>query len=377
MSSKSRRKSIAVVKTLADNIGRYSFIQVVRLLERSAVFKNRVKKGAQRDTGINTQRVGRFAPPNKEVVRFSSNPSLAFPENDIESITKQHTPQGNQYWKVLTNFIALTGSMGILPFHYSELLLRRLKQRDKAIARYFDLFNHRITSLFYQASIKYRLPLKYENEHLHSEKKLVGSSYDNHTFALLSLIGLGGDHLSARHSIRDESLIFYSGLLSQQIRTASGLKQLISDYFSVNVSIEEFVGQWQDLIDDVRTRMPYDGHPHGQNSCLGRSSMLGRRGWFAQGKVRISIGPLTQHQHQQFAPGGNSMKALNELVRLYLGMEREYEFEMLVNRKDISDRVSLSKEAPPIMGWSTWLSGENSEQTQANKNLMKITVSSH
>ena len=42
--------------------------------------------------------------------------------------------------------------------------------------------------------------------------------------------------------------------------------------------------EWQDLIDDVRTMLPSKIHPSGRNNCLGRSVMLGHKGWFAQGK---------------------------------------------------------------------------------------------
>lgn len=374
MSTSGRRKNTSVIARLTGETRKFSFVQAVRLLERSAVFGNRANTESR-----NALEPGRFAPPTKESIRFSNNNGLAFPESEVAAIEEQSSGSSNRLWKLVTNFIGLTGAMGVLPFHYSELILKRLKKRDRAMASYLDLFHHRTTSLFYQASIKYRLPLQYESTRLDREpdKKRNGEYLDNHTFALLSCIGLSSGHLTNRSQIPDEALIYYGGLLSLQVRTADGLRQIIQDYFGVPVSIEEFVGQWQELIDDVRTRLPFPGHPLGQNACLGRNSMLGKRGWFAQGKVRIAIGPLTQDQHQSFAPGGKGMQALNDVSRAYLGNEREYEFEVLVNRKDINTRVALSKEEPPIMGWSTWLSGEQGERTQNNQNLMKITVSSN
>jgi len=341
----------------------------VRLLLRASVFRSRAGKKAQ------THNVGRFSPPTKAAVRFTHNPSLAFPGAQVNSI-KEDKPADGQ-WQISTNFMGLTGSMGVLPFHYSELVVRRLKKRDPAMARYFDLFNHRTISLFYQASTKYRLPQNYETHALtHTSKPNSRPSVDRHTFALLSLIGLGADYLQNRQLISDESVIYYGGLFSQQVRTAANLKQIIADYFSVPVTIDEFVGQWQELIDDVRTRLPWDRHPLGQNASLGRNTMLGKRGWFAQGKIRIRIGPLTEQQHLQFAPGTASTQALNELVRLYLGLEREYEFEMLVNRRDINQRIALSPKNPPIMGWSTWLSGSETTEGSGSE-IVKIKVSAH
>lgn len=374
MSTKIRRKNTSVITTVLEHTGRFTFTQVVRLLQRASAFRGRASTVRDKSDAA-THSVGHFSPPAKEAIRFSHNPSLAFPNSEVDSV-KQGSGASNQ-WQVTTNILGLTGSMGVLPYHYSELVLQRNKKRDRALMRYLDLFNHRLISLFYQASTKYRLPYTYEAHALtRNQLKSSKSNVDRQTFALLSLIGLGADHLQNRMLVRDESLIYYGGLLSLQVRTAQNLKQIISDYFSVPVSIEEFVGQWQDLIDDVRTRLPWDRHPQGQNSCLGRNSMLGKRGWFAQGKIKISIGPLSQQQHQQFAPGSTSTQTLNELVRLYLGMEREYEFEMLVNRKDINDRVALTKDQPPIMGWSTWLSGTDGA-TEAENQLVKISVSAH
>lgn len=374
MSTKIRRKNTSVITAVLKHADRFSFTQIVRLLQRASVFRSKAARNQDKNKAA-THSVGHFSPPAKEAVRFSHNPSLAFPGSEVNKV-EQGSGISTQ-WKVTTNILGLTGSMGVLPYHYSELVLQRNKQRDRALISYLDIFNHRLISLFYQASTKYRLPYTYE-AHALTRNQLTSnqSNVDKQTFALLSLIGLGGDHLQNRMLIRDESLIYYGGLLSQQVRTAQNLKQIISDYFSVPVNIEEFIGQWQELIDDVRSRLPWDRHPLGQNASLGKNSMLGKRGWFAQGKIRIRIGPLSQQQHQQFAPGSASTQTLNELVRLYLGMEREYEFEMLVNRKDISDRVALTKDQPPIMGWSTWLSGANDSKEPDNQ-LVKISVSAH
>ena len=39
---------------------------------------------------------------------------------------------------------------------------------------------------------------------------------------------------------------------------------MIAAYFGVPVQVEEFVGQWQDLIDDVRSRLPDISNRKGQ-----------------------------------------------------------------------------------------------------------------
>ena len=125
---------------------------------------------------------------------------------------------------------------------------------------------------------------------------------------------MGTSGLTNRLYTSDESLIYFSGLFSQKIRTATSLKQLLQSHFNIAVEIDQFVGQWHELIDDVRARLPDRNNPKGRNVCLGLTAMLGKKGWFAQGKIRIILGPLSKTQLKNFAPGTQALKALNELV---------------------------------------------------------------
>lgn len=372
MPTPSWRTNTSVIKQLTENPANFSFTQAVRLLERASVYENRVGN-KQLGQNIAVKPVGRFTPPVSEAIRFLGNPALTFPDSEISTIRKIKSGDAPEYWEVLVNFIGLVGSLGVLPFHYTEMLMQRVKQKDPTMLHFFDLFNHRVTSLFFRASTKYHLPLAYERTKLLESQAGVS---DSHSRVLLSLIGLGTKDLTGRQTIRDESLLFYSGLFSQQVKTATGLKQIVQSYFDVPVEVQQFVGQWHDLINDVRTKLPDQQNRTGQNICLGRSTILGRKGWFAQGKTRIVLGPLNQEQYFRFAPGTKNLKALNELVRLYLGMEREYDFIIQVSRKDIPDKISLNKKQPPIIGWSTWLSSKPLSSRE-NSRIMKIHVSAN
>lgn len=348
MSSKGWRKNTSITRKLTQAPYEYDFLQAVRLLERSALLEKETTQSS-----ITTNPVARFTPPGSEAVRFSTHQSLAFPSSEIDEVTRRDKNGGVTQWQMKVNFMGLSGAMGVLPYHYTELLLKRQKIKDDTLEHFFNLFNHRTLSLFFQASVKYNLPLQYERFKLHKPKK---KNTDPKTLALLSLIGLGTEGLDNRLYTRDESLLYYSGLLTQKIRSASGLQQLLRSHFCIPVKIDEFIGQWQDLIEDVRTRLPDINHPLGCNACLGRSAMLGKKGWFAQGKIRIILGPLNKAQLKQFGPGTSAFKALNELVRLYVGMELDYEFIIRIKKSDIPDRIRLSAKSPPVIGWNTWLS---------------------
>ena len=364
MSSTGRRKNTSVINKLTENPNNFSFSQAVRLLERSATLEDNSGKGKYT---FNKQPVALFSPPNTETVRFNVNQALNFSSSEISKISRN-----NNKWEMSVNFMGLTGSQGVLPFHYTEMILKRLKMKDQSLLHFFDLFNHRTVSLFYQASTKYKLPIEYER------KKLIPpatKNRDDHSQILLSLIGLGTKNLNDRLCIRDESLFYYSGLLSQQVKTTSGLKQILRSYFNIPVEINEFIGQWQELIEDVRTRLPGIDNPNGQNNCLGRSVMLGRKGWFAQGKINIVLGPLTKEQLEIFSPGTKALKAINEIVQIYAGMEYSYNFIIKVKRSDIPEKIQLSSKTQPIMGWNTWLSTRPSLYSKDETLDIKVSAS--
>ena len=375
MSTPSRRKNPAVIEQLLRSPHAYSFYQAVRLLERAALLESRALTPGNRMLGARNP-IANFVPPATETLRLQTHSSFKFPEAEINAIVR-NTSNGSggpaPSWRMYTNFMGLTGSVGVMPYHYTELILQRLKQKDESLIHFLDLFNHRMISLFYQAGTKYHLPIEYERKKIAPGTK---KTRDTHTQALLSLIGLGTPGLTGRLQIKDESLLFYSGLLTQQVRTASGLRQVLQDYFDIPVKIQEFVGQWQELIPDIRTRLASRLMPKGQNARLGQSAMVGHKGWFAQGKIRISLGPLNREQFYRFAPGTKALRALNDMVRMYVGIERDYDFIIEVKRKDIPKKITLSKNPSPIIGWNTWLSTSD-KPTQDNNETLKITVSAN
>jgi type VI secretion system protein ImpH len=367
MSTEIRRKNPAVIELLQQSPERVAFFQAVRLLERAAVFHNRQRPGSL----INERAVGQFTPPNTEAMRFRAYLSLGFPGSEIIRVQQQPLEQGRR-WQLVVGFMGLTGSTGVLPFHYTEILFQRLKLRDESLRDFLDMFNHRTVSLFFQAGVKYRLPIAYERHKLLQQRR---EKLDTHTHAILSLLGLGTDHQLDQLKIHHETLVYFAGLLSQRTRSADGLGRMLSHYFAVPVKIEEFVGEWHDLIDDVRSRLPYPGNPLGQNACLGRSAILGGKGWFAQGKIRVVLGPLNHEQFQQFAPGTSNLRQLHELVQLYSGTELDTEYVLQVARRHIPNRIQLRQATPPTIGWDTWLASKTVADS-ANEETLDIRVSS-
>jgi type VI secretion system protein ImpH len=367
MFSPRRRKDTSVIERLLSEPHEYGFFQAVRLLERALLVNRSV--GA---LSSQTQSVGGFAPPTQEIIEFFTKPSLKFPESDLVNITGYPSASKTTHYKIHTDFLSLAGSSGVLPYHYTEFILQRLKLKDTALTHFLDLFNHRLISLFHQANTKYSLPLEQERKQLKNQRSALINAPSH---IILGIIGMGTAGLSNRLHCQDETLLFYSGLLSHKVRSSQGLKQMLADYFQLPVKIKEFVGQWQPLLPDVCTRLASKELPLGQNAGLAQSAMLGSRGWIAQGKIRIILGPLTKAQFSQFAPGTKALAAMNDMVRFYLGLEHDYEFVIEINRADMPNKIQLSQKTPPILGWNTWLSSNAPHTTEDTQKTFKITVS--
>ena len=92
-------------------------------------------------------------------MRFGVNNSLSFPPSQIHAVNWE-----DEIPLMTVNFMGLTGPMGVLPYVYSELIAARARNRDRSMAAFFDIFNHRIISLFYRAWEKYRSPVAYERD---------------------------------------------------------------------------------------------------------------------------------------------------------------------------------------------------------------------
>src|SRR5208283_4580840 len=135
--------------------------------------------------------------------------------------------------RVVINFMGMTGPSGVLPLYYTELIVERLRQKDRAMLAFLDIFNHRMISLFYQAWEKYRFAIAYER-----------GERDRFSHHLMDLIGIGTTDLADRLNVHDDSLLYYSGLLALRPRSAVSLQRIIEDYFDVQVEIEQFTGAW-------------------------------------------------------------------------------------------------------------------------------------
>lgn len=324
MAANGRRPDTPLAKLLLDEPYRFEFFQAVRLL--GMISPDRAP-------------VGRSNLPSREVVRFRTRVSLEFPPSQIHQIARPDNDGAEEAPPQMTvAFMGLTGPLGVLPNHYTELLLERTRYKDTALWDFLDMFNHRMISLFHRAWEKYRFAMAYER------------GADQFTEFLFHMVGIGTRGLRGRMSFPDQALLFYSGLVTQRPHSASAIEAVVGDFFSIAARVVQFSGQWLRLDDESLSRLG------SANSELGVNTVAGSRVWDSQSKFRLRLGPLGFEQFTAFLPTGNAFKPAGELVRFLAGMEFDFDVQPVLKAEEVPACILTTRaKRKPMLGWTSWL----------------------
>jgi type VI secretion system protein ImpH len=277
-----------------------------------------------------------------ELVRFRALPSLTFPPSAIHNLR-----EGNPI-EMTVAFMGLTGPQGVLPEHYTELMIARLFEKDTAPAAFFDLFNHRFIALFYQAWAKHNVAASYERQQVSRSK---GHSLTQYLF---DLIGMGTRGLLGRLLVPDEALLLYGGLIAQRPHSASALRGMLEDYFQLPIEIRQFVGRWIPLAESDLSYLS----PEGLHNQLGFGAIAGDQVWNQQAGFCLQLGPLTYKRFLHFLPEGEAFARLVNLVEFFVGRAFAVDVQLILLAAEVP-WCSLSDDPDsPRLGWSTWLKTE-------------------
>jgi type VI secretion system protein ImpH len=315
--------------------------------------------------------VGHAGPFDAEAVRFRAMASTSFPPSAISDFgpTRGH-PESST---MTVSFFGLIGPKGVLPQPYTEMVMQQEMKRiesepeKNALRAWFDLFNHRLTGLFYRAWEKYRFVVPFERTERRPARAGVRDLF---TSALLSLIGLGTRGLRDRLGaaplpdterlppaaarIDDLALLYFSGLIAHRNRSAVGLETILTEYFGLPITVHQFQGQW--LMLEEAQQSTLGGDPDAR-SYLGRSVVAGSRVWELGSKIRIRLGPLGYGDFRAFLPDPvlpGRFFALSRLVRFYVGPDLDFDVQ-LVLRRDCVPSCRLGGGEGTVLGWNGWI----------------------
>jgi type VI secretion system protein ImpH len=365
MSTPKRRRIPGVIQQLLDEPYRFEFFQAIRLLERwyaqnnpsmrpGDVLPSRLRFRNSLNLSFPPSEIAQLGGVDKAGVRLRIPYDLSTPNDDASPSSHIDLPEKIE---ITPAFFGLLGSQGVLPLNYTETIAgREYVDRDFAAREFLDIFTNRATAFFYSAWKKYRLPFRAEPDR---------SSH--YMPQLLSLAGLGNDALRNRLSgkkpalpdptntkpvtdtvaeVFDESLAFYASAVGHQPMSTVYLQQVLSDYFKINIVLEQFIGKWFTLPAEHRTALG------GFNAKLGATTLAGARAWQRHLRVRIWIGALNKNEFTAFLPSGKKARSLEALLNLLAGVTLEYEVRLILRKEDVAPTVLGNGNQ---LGFSTFL----------------------
>lgn len=320
MAGKSGDQTYALKLTFLENPAGLSFFQAARRVE--CLFKD-------------SPRIGHALRSGDEAVQFCQEPSLAFAPATLQRYMR---PTETSRPRLVVNFMGLLGPQGPMPLHITDYVHdRELNHDDPTLARFLDIFNHRMISLFYRAWACNRQTVSYDRPNEDRFAAYIGS-----------LIGIGTDCFCRRDNVPDRAKLHYSGLLACQTRHAEGLRTILSQYFGVETMIEEFVGQLILIPENCRCRLGGTA----DNATLGVNTVVGSRIWDCQQKFKIIMGPMTLKKYEQILPGGKRFAILKDWVRNYVGDALIWELQLILKAAEVPlTRLGESGS----LGRTTWL----------------------
>ena len=283
--------------------------------------------------------VGRYHHPHNEVVRFGANPILHFPASSIQSLKERD----DEPPAMSVNFMGLVGPLGALPNYVTELIAARIRAKDHTMAEFLNIFNHRLTSFFYQAWEKNHFTVAYERDRK-----------DPLTACLYSMIGFGTKGIRDRQPVEDEAFIYYSGLFGLIPKSSLALESVVGDYFDIPVELEPFIGTWRTLAEPDQCEF---GGAVPESTMLGFGAVVGEEIWDQGSRVRLKLGPLSAERYREFLPSGRAWPELKAIVRSFCGNDLEFEIQLILRREDVPafELRNPAEENALCLGWHTWL----------------------
>lgn len=362
----------------------FELFQAVRLLEWEMVAQARGRHAPlpARVGGIGVG--ARVASP----ARVRSAATLGFPTGAITRITRVSADPALVLGQVHVELacFGFIGPAGVLPRHYTSLVIERYRRhRDTTLRDFLDIFLQRLAPLLYRAWAKYRPSVQYEQTLLRSQSapwdEAARIVRDPVTAAVASLAGIGGTALDGRMQAADAAVLAFATHFARQPRSAGALEQMLSEVVGTGVRVVQFVGRWLRLEPADVTRLAGGGASEGLHARLGIDAIVGNRVWDVESAFEVRLGPLDDVGFRSRLPGGPLVAALGDFIRLYVGPQFHVQLRLVLAAAHVpGSRLggsSVDGRGLPSgtrLGWTSWLVGPEGAACDRDDPAFVVTV---
>jgi len=334
MAGAQRKPDTALIEEVAAEGSRYDFFAAVQLLHRLRA---------------DAVPLGRLGPVRDEPLRFRHSTTLTFHSSDVESI--QQDPRG----VVLTStFLGLIGATSPLGVNFTEDVISAEQHDEPTLRAFYDLFHHRLLSLFYGAWKKYRL---------HAGFRLAGD--DSGTKRMLCFVGVDGHGAQAESGLSRLEVLELAPLLAMRARPPRVLELALQRVFP---GVSAHIEQW------VLRRAPIDRSDRmqlgRQNNRLGETFTLGAHVQDRSARFRVVLGPVDYETCESLMPGGAKYPLLRRVIEQFTRGTLECEVDVLLQQEQ-SLGYCLSSQRGGVLGLNTRL-GHADGSTR--RSLMRVLL---
>ena len=322
-----------LIRTLRDGSRRFGYSEAAILLRR-------IVEGED----VTRRRRG-------ESVRFVSDHALSFPSAEAE--LREVGDDGAA--RMALSFLGVTGTMGVMPTHYAELVQQRLRAGDATLDRFLEIFQNRIGRLFLHAHLKqhfwlgfaWTLPAAADATALDRRASETGPFEE----ILYGLLGLSAPRMRERAGLRPLGILHYAGVLAQRPRSAVAISGVLADVFEVPAIIESFLGGWVEIPAGERSTLGAVGQAE-----LGRTMYLGDRYFDAALGFRVRLGPMRLERLLGLLPGSPGASRLSSFVPFAVGPDEPFDYTLELDGDDVPEaRLTNDDDAPQRLGHTLWL----------------------
>ena len=253
-----KRTNDALVALLEREGRRFGFFQAVQLLHQLVP---------------DSVPVGELGPPTAEPVRFRHDPQLVFHTGDIKGIRMSAGPDGVTRAELTSTFLGLSGVTSPLGTAFSEEVLFAETRDETSLRAFYDLFHHRLVSLFYRTWKKYRLHVGFRED-----------GGDAFTRRMMSFVGVDLAGSVPSRGLRPFELLALAPLVALRARSARTLRIVLERLLpGIGVEIEQFAVRRVQIREEDRCMVGR------RNNVLSTDFTIGRTVADRSGRFRVAI----------------------------------------------------------------------------------------
>lgn len=246
-------------------------------------------------------RIGTALDPADEAVDWTHEPGLDFPRTTLAALEP-----GPRRPRVRSRHLGLTGPMGPMPLHLTEVTLaERRAKGPQPFGDFLDLVSARMLQAFCRAwaeSDPCAQADRPADDGFASALAAVSGAADLRFVDGTGRPQPGGEGFDAWRRLA------YAGHL-QGLRSAAAVGDALAHAVGRPVRVEELVGRWRAIPEDARTRI---GGRRGAHATLGQGATLGARFFAVEWDVGVHVTARDAADLDALLPGGDAHGLLVE-----------------------------------------------------------------